>query len=141
MTLTKLLLLPLFIHVLLIFIVGVRSLRARVKAVKTGSAKLHEIAIDSGAWPARVKKHADNFDNQFQTPMLWYSACAFIVVLKLEDTLFVALSWMFLLTRIAHSYVHTTTNSVPPRMRIFLLGFITLMTMWAWLAVKFHVLG
>jgi hypothetical protein len=141
MILTKLLLLPLFMHVLLIFFVGIRSLRARIKAVKSGSAKLHEIATDSGAWPARVKKHGDNFDNQFETPMLWYSACALIVALKLEDTVFAALSWMFLLTRLAHSYVHTTHNNVPSRMRIFLLGFFTLIVMWTWLAMKLFLLG
>jgi hypothetical protein len=141
MILTKLLLLPLFMHVLLIFFVGIRSLRARIKAVKSGSAKLHEIATDSGAWPARVKKHGDNFDNQFETPMLWYSACALIVALKLEDTVFAALSWMFLLTRLAHSYVQTTHNNVPSRMRIFLLGFFTLIVMWTWLAMKLFLLG
>ena len=141
MNMTKLLLLPLFIHVVLIFFVGIRSLRERIKAVKTGSAKLHEIAVDSRAWPARVKKHGDNFDNQFQTPMLWYSACAVIVALKLEDNLLVALSLMFLLTRLVHSYVHTTHNSVPLRMRIFILGFFPLLAMWAWLSLKLFWLG
>jgi hypothetical protein len=136
MSLTKLLLLPLFIHVLMIFIVGQRTLRSRIKSVKTGTTKLHEIATDSSAWPARIKKYGDNFDNQFDTPMLWYSACALVVALKIEDHVFVGLSWMFLLTRLAHSYVHTTHNDVPSRMRIFLFGFLVLLVLWAWLAVK-----
>lgn len=136
MLLTKLLLLPLFAHLLLIFFVGQRSLRARIKAVKTGATKLHDIATDSSAWPSRVKKYGDNFDNQFQTPMLWYALCGLIVAMKFEDVVFAGLSWMFLFTRLAHSHVHTTHNDVPSRMRIFLFGFFVLLAMWAWFAVK-----
>jgi hypothetical protein len=141
MNMTKLLLLPLVLHVLLILFVGMRSLQARIRAVKNGSVKLHEIATDSGAWPGRVKKLGDNFDNQFQTPMLWFAACGLIVALKIEDMVFVSLSWMFLLTRLAHSYVHTTHNDVPSRMRVFLFGFFTLVIMWTWFAVKLILVG
>jgi hypothetical protein len=130
MLLTKLLLLPLLLHVLLTLFVGVRTLQARYKAVRRGQTKLDDIATDSSAWPSRVKKLGNNFDNQFQTPLFWYGVCALVVALKLEDYLFVALSWMFLLSRLAHSYVHTTHNDVPSRMRIFLFGFAILIMMW-----------
>ncbi len=141
MNMTKLLLLPLFLHVALTLFVGIDSLRARIKSVKSGTTKLHEIATNSNAWPARVKKYGDNFDNQFQTPMLWYGACALIVALRLEDLVFVILSWIFILSRVAHSYVHTTHNDVPSRMRMFLLGFFTLVVMWAWLALRLFLIG
>jgi hypothetical protein len=141
MNLTKLMLLPLFAHLALILIVGQRSLRARIKSVTTGTTKLSDIATNSGAWPSRVKKLGDNFDNQFETPMLWYAVCGLIVALKLEDMVFVVLSWLFLLTRLVHSYVHTTSNDVPSRMRVFLAGFLTLLLMWTWLAVKLFVIG
>ncbi len=141
MNLTKLMLLPLFVHVALIFVVGQRSLRARIKSVTTGTTKLSDIATNSGAWPSRVKKLGDNFDNQFETPMLWYAACSLVVALKLEDHVFVGLSWLFLLTRLIHSYVQTTSNEVPSRMRIFLAGFLTLLMMWGWLAVKLFLIG
>jgi hypothetical protein len=141
MNVTKLLLLPLMLHVLLTLFVGMRSLQARIKVVRTGQTKLHEIATNSGAWPARIKKLGDNFDNQFQTPMLWFAVCGLIVALHFEDMVFVGLSWMFLLTRLAHSYVQTTHNDVPSRMRIFLFGFFTLIAMWAWFAVKLFLIG
>lgn len=136
MTLTKLLLLPLLLHVLMTTFVGMRSLQSRIKAVRTGQTKLHDIATDSNAWPSRVKKLGNNFDNQFDSPMLWYGACALIVALKLEDYVFVALSWMFLLSRLTHSYVHTTHNDVLSRMRLYLFGFAMLIVMWLWLGLK-----
>jgi hypothetical protein len=140
MILTKLLLLPLLLHVLLTLGVGIRSLQARIKAVRRGTTKLDEIATDSNAWPSRVKKLGNNFDNQFQTPMFWYGVCALIVALKLEDYVFVALSWMFLLSRLAHSFVQTTHNDVPSRMRVFLFGFAAVILMWLWFGLKFFVM-
>jgi hypothetical protein len=140
MTLTKLLLLPLLLHVLLTAFVGVRTLQARYRAVRRGQTKLDDIATDANAWPSRVKKLGNNFDNQFQTPLFWFGLCALVVALKLEDYLFVALSWMFLLSRLAHSYVHTTHNDVPSRMRLFLFGFAVLFVMWLWFALKFFVM-
>jgi hypothetical protein len=134
--LTKLFLLPLFLHVILIFVVGTNMLSARVKSVRNGSAKMHEIAIDSGAWPRKVKLIGNNFDNQFDTPTLWYAVSALVVALQTVDTVFVALTWVFILTRIAHSYVHTGSNNVPSRMRIFLFGLFVLGAMWAWLGVQ-----
>jgi hypothetical protein len=138
---TKLFLLPLFLHVLLILFVGLRMLSSRIKAVRNGSAKLNEIATDSGAWPRKVRQLGNNFDNQFDTPMLWYGAAGLVVALNVADLLFVGLSWMFLLTRIAHSLVQTGDNDVPTRMRIFLFGFFVLFAMWVWLGVKLFVLG
>lgn len=138
---TKLFLLPLFLHVLLILFVGLRMLSARIKAVRNGSAKLSEIAADSGAWPRKVRQLGNNFDNQFDTPMLWYGAAGLVVALNVADVLFVSLSWMFLLTRVAHSLVQTGDNDVPTRMRIFLFGFFVLFVMWVWLGIKFYVLG
>jgi hypothetical protein len=138
---TKLFLLPFFLHVILILLVGLRMLSARINAVRNGSAKISDIAADSGAWPRKVRQLGHNFDNQFDTPLLWYGAAAFVVALELVDMFFVGLSWMFLFTRVAHSLVHTGSNHIPSRMRIFLFGFAVLLVMWIWFGFKFFVLG
>jgi hypothetical protein len=139
MTLTKLLLLPLLLHVLLTLVVGIRSLQARIKAVQRGQTKLDDIANDTNAWPNRVKKLGNNFDNQFETPMFWYAVCTLVVALKLEDYVFVTLSWIFLLARVAHSHVQTTDNNVVSRMRMFLFGFAAVVLMWLWFGFQLLV--
>lgn len=136
MLLTKLLLLPLVLHVLLTLYVGMKSLRARIKSVRTGGAKMHEIAVDPSAWPNKVRLIGNNFDSQFDTPLMWYGVCTLVVVLKFEDMAFVVMSWAFLLSRIAHSYVHLNSNEVPTRMKLFLLGFFINVAMWFWFALK-----
>jgi hypothetical protein len=139
--LIKLLLLPLFLHVLLITAVGLRTVSARIKAVKSGEVKLSSIANNSQAWPDRLKQFSNNFDNQFDTPVLWYSVCGFIVLLNFVDWMFVGLSWGFLLTRLAHSYVHVSSNNVPLRMRFFLSGFAIVFLMWTWFTILLLMAG
>ena len=134
--LTKLLLLSLCLHVLLITFVGLRTVTARIKSVVSGETKLARIATSSSAWPDRIRQLGNNFDNQFDTPLLWYGVCGLVVALKFEDWVFVALSWLFLVTRLAHSVVHTGSNNVPLRMRFFLAGFATLFAMWAWFTIR-----
>jgi hypothetical protein len=136
MLMTKLLVLPLVLHVLLAFYVGLKSLRARIRSVRNGGAKMHEIAVDSGAWPNKVRVIGNNFDSQFDSPMMWYGACALIVALDFEDWVLVAMSWCFLVSRMAHSYVHLGSNEVPTRMKLFILGFFITVAMWLWFAGK-----
>jgi hypothetical protein len=138
---TKLLLLPLVLHVLHTLVVGLRSLSARIRAVKNGSAKMHEIAVDSWAWPQKVRTLGNNFDSQFDTPMMWYAVCAFIAMFRYQDWAFVAMSWVFLASRIWHSYEHTGSNHVPTRLRIYLLGFFIVVAMWLWFGVKLMLSG
>jgi hypothetical protein len=133
---TKLFLLPLFLHIVLIYWVGTRLLVARVKAVRNGSAKMSEIAADSGAWPRKIRQLGNNFDNQFDTPTLWYAVSALVIAMQMVDWVFVVFSWIVLFSRFAHSLVHTGSNDVPPRMRIFLFGFFTLTAMWVWFAIQ-----
>ena len=141
MLLEKLLLLPLFLHVLLILYIGSRSLKSRYSAVLSGKTKLSAIATNSSNWPDDVRKWGNNFDNQFQVPTLWYAVCALLLVTGKVDWIFVALSWLILLTRLVHSYVHTGTNDVPPRMRAFLASFAFVLLMWVWLALRLYVIG
>ena len=132
----KLFLIPLFLHIALIFFVGSRMLRARIKNVRSGAAKLDEISVDRAAWPRRVQLLGNNFDSQFDLPTLWYAVSALLVALQLVDIAQVILSWVFLLSRMAHSAIHIGNNDVPSRMRVYLLGFFVILMMWGWLGIK-----
>jgi hypothetical protein len=141
MLITKFLVLPLVLHVLLVAYIGQKMLRSRIKSVTSGKTKISDIAVDDDAWPRKVKQIGNNFDNQFQVPMLWYACVALVVALGLGDFVFVALSWMFLVLRFVHSMIHIGSNDVPTRMRVFLMSFVALFAMWLWLAVRLLVLG
>ena len=141
MTQTQFLLLPLFLHVVLISLVGYVSLRARIRSVRSGETRLKDIALGNDAWPNKVRQLGNNFDNQFDVPMLWYACCALLVATGLTDWIAVILSWLFLAARIAHTLIHTGSNYVPTRMRIFLAGFGFVFAMWAWFGLRLFVIG
>lgn len=132
----KLLVLPLVLHVLAVFYIGLKLVRARISSVRSGTTKISDIAANSDAWPRKVRQIGNNFDSQFHAPTLWYALTAVVLALGLADHVFVALGWLFLLLRIAHSFVHIGNNHVPTRMRVFLLSFLTLVAMWLWLALR-----
>ncbi len=141
MTLEKWLLLPLFLHVALITIVGTRTVIARYRSVVSRETKLNAVALNSGAWPDDVRKLGNNFTNQFELPTIWYAVCGLLLVTAKVDWICVGLSWGFLVARVLHSIVHTGSNSVPLRMRVFLASFACVFAMWAWFAVRLFVIG
>ena len=106
-----------------------------------GKTTINQIALNSGAWPEDVRKLGNNFDNQFQVPMLWYGVCALILVTQKADWILVGLSWAFLIARVWHSAIHIGTNYVPLRMRVFLGSFAAVFLMWAWFGLRLFVIG
>lgn len=80
MTLTQWLLLPAFAHVTLVFAVGVRMGLARFGAARRGSVKLRDVAVDnSRCRPEDVRKLANNYQNQFEVPVLYYAGLALLL--------------------------------------------------------------
>lgn len=141
MSQTQLLLLPVFLHVLLIFVIAGRMGRARFRAVRGGGVKVSDIALDGAAWPDEVKKLANNYNNQFQLPVLWYAGVALLAVTGLADAVGVALSWAFLASRLVHSFIHTGGNVVYHRFQAFAAGMACLALMWAWFGLRLFVIG
>ena len=44
-------------------------------------------------------------------------------------------AWLFIVARYAHTYVHVTSNRLRYRTPAFVVSFVMLGLMWAWLAV------
>ncbi len=132
---------PLFIHVALVLYIGLRSLSNRIASVMQGETKLNDIALDSSKWPPQVKKWSNNFDNQFDVPTTWYALTALVTATSKIDTAFIILSWVFVATRLAHSYIHIDTNNVRYRMYAFLAGYAALFIMWVWFAARLLGVG
>ncbi len=141
MSIEQALLAPVFLHVLLTFVVGAFTLQARIEAVRKGKARLKEIALNTNAWPEKSLKLGNNLNNQFQVPVIWYACCALLLVTGKADWVAVALSWAFIVTRILHSLEHSGRNVIMRRMPLFLAGYACVIAMWAWLAFRLYVAG
>jgi hypothetical protein len=117
-------LLPLFIQVALTF------------ALKRKESRIPDIALGQPNWPPRVQQISNNYHSQFQLPVLFYVLTILAIITRHADFVFVIMAWIFVLTRLLHTYIHTGTNYVPHRFNAFLVGAIILLAMWIIFAVR-----
>jgi hypothetical protein len=123
--------LPLFVEVVLTFVLLFWMAAMRTIVITNGEVVLRDIALREPNWPPRVKQIANAFHNQLEVPLLFY-----VLVIIAWDTrhagyLFVAMSWVFVILRVVHAVIHVTDNNVRRRGLAFILGVIVLAAMWA----------
>jgi hypothetical protein len=138
---TPAILAPVFVQVALTFVLLFWMGHARFAAIRAGDVQVKDIALGQRAWPDRVTQVANAFHNQFETPVLFYALVAFALLTRTADLLFVLLSWLFVLSRLAHAYVYATSNTVMTRFRIFLAGTLVLMAVWGIVALRVLLAG
>jgi hypothetical protein len=129
-------LLPLFVQVALTFALLVWTARSRIRALNSKQVKMADVALGQLNWPAKVQQISNNYNSQFQLPVLFYVLTLLAIVLHQADVLFVVLAWLFVLSRLLHAYIHTGTNYVRHRFNAFATGVFILMAMWAIFAVR-----
>ncbi len=110
--------------------------RARVTAVREKRVSLGKIALSNEGWPDNVRQLGNNLSNQFETPVLFYVLVAVAIQVGATGWSMVAPAWIFVASRVAHAVVHTTSNRVLTRFRIFLVGLAALGAMWFVVAAK-----
>jgi hypothetical protein len=138
MTIVQWLLLPAFVHVGWVYLIAVRMGAAKQRAVREGLVKLGDVAVDNSRWPDSVRKINNNYNNQFELPLLFY---AILLILVKADWLQVALAWTFVASRILHSLIHTGSNVVMQRGLAFVVGFFAVGLMWAWFGLRLFLIG
>jgi hypothetical protein len=132
----QMILLPVFVQVALTFVVLFWMASARTSSVKSGETRIRDIALGQSAWPTRAQQISNNYTSQLQVPVLFYVVVILALFTRAADLIFVILSWLFVVARIAHAYVHTTSNHVPTRFNVFAVGVFVLLAMWIYFAFK-----
>lgn len=130
-------LLPVFVQILLTFVLMVWMAFSRVGALKRKELHIRDIALGQQAWPERPTQISNAFHNQLQLPVLFYVLVAFVMITNTVTMPLVVLAWLFVATRLVHAYIHTGSNYVPWRAYVFFLNGTILMIMWAVFAVQF----
>ncbi|RWM05940.1 MAG: hypothetical protein E5X80_04565 [Mesorhizobium sp.] len=129
---------PMLAHVLLVYIVYLVMLKRRYLAVKSGEAKISQYKVRSTE-PASSVTVANNLINQFELPVLFHVLCLALFVTNGVNYLTLMLTWLFVVTRYVHAWVHLTRNYMLHRSRAFFLGAGILLVAWIWFAL--HLLG
>ncbi|MGC1357976.1 MAG: MAPEG family protein [Xanthobacteraceae bacterium] len=124
-------LLPLFVEVILTFVLMLRMGALRRADYRSGAVKADDIALREPRWPARTTQAANAFANQFELPVLFYVLTILSWVTRHAGIVFVVLAWIFVICRVLQAYVHVTSNVVRYRSLFFSVGAVVLMVMWA----------
>ena len=129
-------LLPLFVQVVLTLVLGFWMGATRFTTLRSGQVHPRDIALRQPNWPARATQISNAFHNQIEIPILFYVLTILVLVTRTADFMFMLLAWIFVATRLAHAYVHVTSNRVRLRGGLFMLGVIVLAVMWALYMVR-----
>ena len=132
----QMILIPVFVQVALTFALLLWMAFARRASLARGETKVRDIALRQSVWPAKPTQISNCYDSQFQIPVLFYVVVILAWIVKQADLLFVVMAWIFVLSRLLHAYIHTTSNHVPTRFNIFAVGVLVLLAMWIILAVS-----
>lgn len=123
------------VQVLLTLVVAVRMYQARIAELRSKRIRPQQLATSRGAASLENVAAADNFRNLFELPVLFFALCPVLYITNGVTPLQLTLAWAFVLFRIAHSLIHTTYNRVMHRFRVFVLGMLSVFSMWAVFAI------
>ena len=127
---------PVFVQVALTFFLQGWMRKERLGALRRGQVHFKDIALRQQRWPERATQISNAFHHQLELPILFYALVAFLMITSQVDTLFVALAWLFVATRLYHAFIHTTSNKQPHRFLAYGTGSVVLGIMWVAFALR-----
>ena len=122
--------LPVVVLVGLTFGVEVFLVLNRKKSIDTDPTIMQRGALDNGVFGEDARKTAANFSNLFETPLLFYVGAVFAILFGATNAWVGILCWTYVLARIAHTVIHTTTNVVLHRFMAFGVSMLALLLLW-----------
>ena len=122
---------PVFVQVLLTFVVAVMMAIARTRAIPAlRKSDGSDLALGRVQWPEDAAKRAASYASQFELPVLFYAVVAFALIAKGADLLMIILAWAFVLSRLVHAAIHIGPNRIHWRSPAFGIGLVILLAMW-----------
>lgn len=119
---------PLLVQVALVFVIYIALGVVRSRAVKRGEMQYKEFTavLVEPAYVARVSQH---LRNQFELPVIFYVVSLLLIVTGQVTQSAVVLAWLFVLTRVLHSYFACCGTRIAPRRKAFSAGVLVLLVL------------
>jgi len=130
--------LPMFFYVVYIVLLGILNFLTRKDHARKREVSLGYFRTYTGAAPDRVLVVGRHFDNQFQIPLLFFITCLATQFYGASGPVAVALAWLFIASRLVHSFIHLGSNNVLYRATAYMVGVILVLTLWVHLF--FHLI-
>lgn len=126
---------PLLVQVALTFVLLFANALLRTGAVGSGKVKPADIVLGQRAWPRKVQQVSNAFQNQMETPTLFFVGVILAIVLGVGGPILLGLAWAWAGLRIVHAFIHATSNHLRWRFYAFAAGVFTLLAFWITLAI------
>ncbi|MGC2410377.1 MAG: MAPEG family protein [Methyloceanibacter sp.] len=132
-------LMPVFAQVALTFALLFWMSILRIQAIRQGKVAPHAVALREPNWPPRATQIGNAYHNQLETPLLFYALILLALETRTADSILLVLSWLFVVSRFVHAYIHITSNRIDRRGPVFLVGAIGLALMWIIVAARLTI--
>jgi hypothetical protein len=127
---------PLFVQVVLSFVLCFWIPIVSVPLLRGGKVRPQDVDLRQPNWPRPIQQINNAYTNQFELPVLFYVLTVLAIITKHADLLFVVMAWIFVLARLAHTFIHTTSNNMSHRGPVFGIAALVLAIMWLIFIVK-----
>lgn len=122
-------LLTVLVQIFLTFWLYIYLAIAKKKALKLGQVDEKRRALHEDAWPESVMKINNCIRSQFEMPVIFYVLVISLMLTNSVNLYLQILAWAFVLSRVAHAIIHTGSNYVPTRRKLFMVGSLLLIVL------------
>lgn len=126
---SKLIFYPVIGQIILTFIVYALLPIAKSRVLKTIDIDINRRALHNDVWPDSVLKISNNVRNQFESPVLFYALCFMLWALNSVNVFSLSVALGYVLLRVVHAFVHTGSNEIPMRKKVFMASTALLMVL------------
>ena len=127
---SSLIIYPGFTVVVLTFFLYIKNRIEVGKAFSEKSIKGSYLKLYQDIPPEHVEISRQTLKNQFELPVLFYFLVILLYVKGTLSQLDLILAWIFAVSRYIHAYIRLSSNYVPNRAKMFIVGLIALLAGW-----------
>lgn len=127
---------PVLFQIFWTFVVLGIMFKARKSAIDNKEVRIGDVVVSGDKWPDKAKQAANNFSNQFETPILFFVLVAIAIFVGATGWIMAWLAWIYVGTRVVHTLVHTGDNRLSRRAGVFSLGVLVLFAMLVGILIK-----
>ena len=103
----------------------------RLKTARSGAVdyRIFKLYLNRQNMPDTMLKMNNHYDNLMTMPILFYLIVTMIYVTHNVDSAFIIMAWIYVATRLVHSFIHLGQNHPLKRFFAFGIGVIVLLAM------------
>ncbi|MGE3973663.1 MAG: MAPEG family protein [Bdellovibrionales bacterium] len=123
----KQILFPMIFYVFYIWCLALLNFRTRLGAIKSKKMPMQFFKSYQGDASERVVVVGRHYDHQFELPTVFLILCVAHFAMKNVDQITLILAWLFVASRLGHSFEHLGKNRIMKRVRWFATGWLMIL--------------